>query len=118
VADYGLFIGFGVGVRGREKKGLEVFNEGMQYFSRLQENGTIESWDAVFLEPHGGELNGFYLLKGDREKLSRLRVEKDFVRQTTRGQQIVEDIGVVGAVLGDGLTELITMYHQAIEELA
>jgi hypothetical protein len=66
MADAGLLIGWGDLVRGREAKGLEVFNETLAYFGRLQQDGEIESFDTAILEPHGGDLGGFILLRGAR----------------------------------------------------
>ena len=43
------------------------------YYTKLQERGEIESFEAVLLEPHGGELGGFLLLRGEAEKLDRVR---------------------------------------------
>jgi hypothetical protein len=117
MADAGLFIGWGAPVRGREAKGLEVFNEALAYYGRLQEEGTIESVEAVILEPHGGDLQGFILLRGIEEKLARLRVDDDFVRLSTRASLIVEGVGVVGAALGDGLEGSIATYQEAISDL-
>jgi hypothetical protein len=37
MADAGLFIGWGPPVRGREEKGLEVFNEALGYYGEKQE---------------------------------------------------------------------------------
>lgn len=118
MADAGLFIGWGAPVRGREAKGLEVFNEALAYYGRLQEEGAIEAVDAVILEPHGGDLLGFILLRGVEEKLAQLRVDDDFVRLSTRASLIVEGLGVIGAALGDGLADSITTYQQAISDLA
>ena len=117
MADAGLFIGWGDPVRGREAKGLEVFNETLAYFGRLQQDGEIESFDTVLLEPHGGDLGGFILLRGSEEKLARLRVDDEFVRMSTRAALVVERVGVVGAALGDGLQDAIVTYQQAIDEL-
>ena len=58
MADSGLFIGFGAPIRGRERQAIKVFNETFEYYSRLQQEGEIESFEPVILEPHGGELNG------------------------------------------------------------
>lgn len=113
----GLFVGFGNPVRGREAKSLEVFNTAMQYYSRLQQEGTIESWEVAFLEPHGGDLGGFFLLKGDRDRLSRLRAEPEFNRLTMRAAQITEGLGVVGAWVGEGVTEALNLFQEAIEDL-
>jgi hypothetical protein len=117
MANAGLFVGWGAPVRGREAKGLEVFNEALQYYGRLQQEGTIESFDTVLLEPHGGDLQGFILLRGDEDKLAHLRVDDEFVRLSTRASLIVEGVGVVGASLGDGLQDAIGIYQQSISDL-
>lgn len=117
MADAGLFIGWGAPVRGREAKGLEVFNEALAYYGRLQQEGAIESFEPVLLEPHGGDLEGFVLLRGDEGRLAQLRVDDEFVRLSTRAGLIIEGLGVVGAALGDGLQDSIATYQQAISEL-
>jgi hypothetical protein len=118
MADAGLFIGWGAPVRGREAKGLEVFNEALAYYGRLQQEGAIESFEPVLLEPHGGDLEGFVLLRGAEERLAQLRVDDEFVRLSTRAGLIIEGLGVVGAALGDGLQDAIATYQEAISELA
>jgi hypothetical protein len=118
MADAGLFIGWGAPVRGREAKGLEVFNEALAYYGRLQQEGAIESFEPVILEPHGGDLQGFILLRGSEDRLARLRVDDEFVRLSTRASLIVESVGVIGAALGDGLQDSIATYQQAISQLA
>jgi hypothetical protein len=118
MADAGLFIGWGAPVRGREAKGLEVFSEALAYYGRLQQEGTIESFDTAILEPHGGDLDGFFILRGSQERLAQLRVADEFVRLTTRAGLVVEGVGVVGASLGDGLEDSIATYQQAISDLA
>jgi hypothetical protein len=42
MADEALFIGWGEVVRGRERTAVEVFNESLQYYGQLQQDGTIE----------------------------------------------------------------------------
>jgi len=117
MADAGLFIGWGEVVRGRESKSLDVFQQAVTYYGSLQQDGTIESMESVFLEPHGGELQGFFLLRGEREKLSKLRVDQEFVRMSARAGLVVEGFGVVGAALGDGLQEAVETFQQATSEL-
>ena len=118
MADSGLFIGFGLPVRGRERQAIQVFNEVFEYSSRLQQEGEIESFEPALLEPHGGELGGFFLLRGDRDRLARIRASEEFERLIVRGQLIVENIGVVSAFLGERLMGQMSMFAQHVEELA
>jgi len=117
MADYGLFVGFGVPVRGRERQSIAVFNETFEYFSRLQQAGEIEGFEPVLLEPHGGELGGYFLLRGDREKIARVRGSEEFERLTLRAQLIVDNLGVVGAVLGERLMSQISVFSEQVEDL-
>lgn len=118
MADSGLFVGFGLPVRGRERQAIKLFNEVFEYYSRLQQEGEIESFEPVLLEPHGGELGGFFLLRGDQDKLARIRGSEEFERQTARGQLSVENIGIVGAALGARLTGQMALFAEQLEELA
>jgi hypothetical protein len=117
MADSGLFIGFGAPIRGRERQAIKVFNETFEYYSRLQQEGEIESFEPVILEPHGGELGGFFLLRGDQDKLARLRGSEEFERRTVRADLIVENLGIVGAALGDRLMSQMAVYGEQVEEL-
>jgi hypothetical protein len=117
MAEAGLFIGFGPSVRGRERQALKVFGEALEYNARLQEQGEIESFETVLLEPHGGDLTGFVLLRGDPDKLSRIRTSEEFVRLTTRSGLITEGFGVIGAVLGEQVGTLMGVYNEQLEDL-
>jgi hypothetical protein len=118
MADAGLFIGWGPPVRGREAKGLEVFNQAISFFGDQQEAGAIESQEAVLIGPHGGDLYGFILLRGSEEQIAELRADDGFQRLTTRAGLIVERLGVVDAVVDEGVGEAVSRLQEAIAELA
>jgi hypothetical protein len=118
MAEMGVFIGWGPPVHGREAMGLEVFNEAVEYWGGLQQQGQIESFEVVFLYPHGGDLSGFALLRGSGESLDHIRASDDFNRLIARAGLLVENLGVVSAALGDSLGPQIELYRQATDELA
>ena len=118
MADAGLFVGFGNPTRGREEQAIELFNETIGYYSRLQEDGEIENFEPVFLEPHGGDLNGFILIRGDAEKLASLRVNEEFTQFATRATLIVENFGIVGADLAERLQRQMEYYTEQIGAFA
>jgi hypothetical protein len=117
VADSVLFVGFGLPVRGRERQALRSFNEAVELWTRLQNQGQIESFEAVLLEPHGGDLGGFFLLRGQRDAIARVRAGEDFERLLTRAGLVVESLGVVGGSVGEGLARAIGIYEAALSEL-
>ena len=87
-------------------------------WGELQGRGELESVEAFFLEPHGGDLGGFVLLRGEREKLDNIRASDDFLRIATRSQLIVENFGVVGAATGGEMERQMGMFLEASGELA
>jgi hypothetical protein len=118
MADAGLFIGWGEVVRGREAEATELFDESLAFYGRLQEEGTIESFEPVFLEPHGGDLNGFILIRGDAEKLAALRVSEEFTQLSLRVGLIVDGFGVVGADFAARLQRQVEFYREQIAAFA
>ena len=117
MADEGLFLGWGPPVRGRERKSLDVFNETVQWYGELQQAGRIESFEVVLLEPHGGDLGGFVLVRGSQEQIAALRADEEFERLTTRASLIVDNVGVVGAYINEGLGRGMGIYEAQLDEL-
>jgi hypothetical protein len=118
MAEMGVFIGWGAPIRGREAKGLDVFDESVAYWGRLQQEGQIESFEVVILYPHGGDLGGFALLRGSGESLDRMRASDEFNRLVARTGLVVEGLGVVSAALGDSLGPQIQLLREQVGELA
>lgn len=117
MADAGLFVGWGNAVRGRERTALAVFDEAVEFYTRLQQEGQIEGFEAVLLEPHGGDLVGFFLVRGDREQLARVRLSDEYDRLNVRAELIVENFGVVGAAVGSGVDRWRAIFQQGIDDL-
>jgi hypothetical protein len=117
MAEAALFVGWGAPVTGREGTGLAVFNESVEYWGRLQQEGRIESFEVVLLYPHGGDLSGFALLRGSHDQLNQVGGEDEFLRLTARAGLVVQSLGVVRAILGEGLGPQIELYRQAMAEV-
>ncbi len=118
MADDGLFIGWGEVVRGREGKAVEVFNEAVAYYSQLQQDGMIESFEPWFLATHGGDLGGFILVRGERERLDEVVRSEEFERLQTRVAMIVDGSGVIQAATGESLARGMGHFQEATGELA
>lgn len=117
MADDALFIGWGEVVRGRERKAIEVFNESLQYYAQLQQDGKVESVEPWFLAPHGGDLAGFILLRGQREQLDEIERSPEFERLQTRASLIVDRTGVINAYTGEALGRLLGQFEDASGDL-
>ena len=112
-----LFTGWGSVVRGREQKALQVFQETVQFWMQAQQDGRIESFEPVLLEPHGGGLAGFIVARGERSRLDAIRESDEFRRLVSRAVAIVDDLGVVAGFGDQALANQLDLFQQAASEL-
>lgn len=114
MADAALFIGWGEPVRGREVEAVKAFEDAQEFWTRLQEHGDIESFESVLLAPHGPGLKGFTLLRGTPEQLFALQTSEEFVAVQMRVRLVVDDLEIVNALIGAGMTRRMAIYHEQI----
>ena len=115
MADRVLFIGWNRPVIGREKQASQLFQKVMKFNAKLQTDGRIEGFDSVILSAHGGDLNGFMLLKGSAQKLAELREDSAFKDLVIEAGYCLEGYGVVLGYIGEGLTDLLTRWSKLIK---
>lgn len=116
MADRVLFVSWGTTVRGREERALEVFNETVGMYGRMQQDGRIESFDVVLLVPNAG-VEGYMEVHGSPEQLAALREDKEFIRSIVDAELIVEDLKMVDGYTGNGIAEQMAMYGEAIAKV-
>jgi hypothetical protein len=114
MTDRALFVGFGAPVRGREERAIEVFGEFVDMFGRMQSDGRIAGMDVALLDPHGGELGGFFMVHGSSDQCSALSNDEQFRRACIDASLIVDHFGVVPAVTGEGVGTEMAMYSEAV----
>jgi hypothetical protein len=117
MSDDALFLGWGQVVRGREEKAVSVFNESIEYYGRLQQEGKLESVEPWFLQPHGGDLEGFIILRGEPAQLDEILRSPEFERLQARVGMIVDRLGIVPAVTGSSLARGMGQFQEAIGDL-
>ena len=117
MAERALFIGFGTPVRGREERAVAVFNEFVGMFGRMANDGRIERMDVTLLDPHGGDLGGFFMVHGSAEQCSALQMDEEFRRACTDAGLIVDNFGVVPAATGAAVAGEMTMYTEAVQKV-
>lgn len=113
MADRMLFIGWGEPARGREERGLEVFNESIALYGRLQQEGRIEKFDVVLLDPTPG-LGGYIELHGSAEQLTAVRADEGFRRTLVDASLIVDDLRVVEGFTDAGIAREMALYQESI----
>ena len=117
MAGAALFLGWGSVVRGREQLALEVFQEAVTYYGSLQDQGQIERFDACLLDPHGGDLAGFFLLHGERSTLDAIKSSEEFRRLLVRAGSVIDNLGLVTAHTGEALGEQMALFGAIAQEL-
>ena len=65
MANHAIFIGWNRPVAGREQQAMKLWGKCMEYYGKLLADSRVESFEPVLLSPHGGDLNGFILIRGD-----------------------------------------------------
>jgi hypothetical protein len=118
MANYALFIGWGNVVRGREELSLRVFQETVEFWGHAQQDGRVDGFEPFFLEPHGGGLNGFMLIYGERGRLDAIRTSEEFERLMTRADAVVDELGVVTAYAQEALGRMMGQFQEMAGELA
>ncbi len=114
MADRILFIGWNRPIVGREQQANQVFQKSMAFYGKLQGDGRIDSFEPVLLAAHGGDLNGFVMLKGDAGKLAEIREDDAFNELVIEAGYCVEGFGVVSGYIGEGLTEVLSRWLKLI----
>ncbi len=109
-----IFFGWNRSLPGRERQSAEHFGEFVVYLNELQKNGNIHSYHVMFLNPHGGDMNGFFLIRGDSARLDALMASDDWVRHMTRAAMHLASAGAVRGVTGDAVMQRMDLWRGLI----
>jgi hypothetical protein len=113
MADRMLFIGWGAPVRGREERGLEVFNEALGICGRMQQEGRIERFEVRLMQPNGS-LDGYLEIHGTAEQIAAVKEDEEFLRNTMDAAQITEGLRHIEGVTNEGVARMMEMYQDSI----
>lgn len=95
-----IFLGWNRPFQGRENDALSLFERLVKYLDGLKSSGKITSYTRVWLEPHGGDLNGFVLIEGEVAKLRELKDSDEWNDGVVRLGLAVDGVGVNHALIG------------------
>ena len=114
MADRMLMISWGAPVRGREERGLEVFNEALGILGRMQQDGRIEKFEVRLMSPNGSELDGYIEVHGSAAQIAELKEDGEFLRNTMDAAQVVERLAHHEGWINDGIARAMEMYQDSI----
>jgi hypothetical protein len=116
MADRVVFISWGQVVRGREERAMENFNETIGLYGKMQQDGRMESFDVVLLNPSTG-MDGYLALHGSADQLNALKESDDFQRQLASATLIVDDLKLVDGWTGAGVAKQMEIFQEAISKV-
>ena len=116
MADRVLFISWGQVVRGAEERSIEVFNDALGLLGRMQQDGRIEKFDVVLMDPNG-DLDGYIEVFGSAEQLTALQQDEEFLRNTIDAQLIVDNLRHVMGYANEGIARMMGLYQEAMEKV-
>jgi hypothetical protein len=105
-----LLIGWNRPVAGREQDAVELFSAAASFYEAQKKAGRLSSFEHVLLTPHGGDLNGFTLLRGEPTRLSEILRSEEWMAIETRAVQVTEGFGVIHGTTGEGVAPLMGLY--------
>ena len=114
MADRAIFIGWDRAIAGREKQAMQLFQKSMDYYSKLKTEGKIESFESVMLMPHGGDLNGFILIRGDAKKLAEINDDPAAVELRVEANYCLSGFGTVFGYAGESLTKMFAQWAKLV----
>ena len=91
---------------GQGVRSLEVLHGGGRRRAvQVSKAGILRAGRAHRVTPHGGAINGFLLLFGERAKLDELRRTDEFERFSIKLAMLFEGYGVVPGLNNEGLAK-------------
>jgi hypothetical protein len=109
-----ILFGWNRSIPGREKVSGQHFDEFVKYLVGLQQKAAIQSFEAVFLDTHGGDLNGFFLIRGESAKLDALISTTEWTTHITRASLHLDGSGVIRGVIGNEVMERMALWTSVI----
>jgi hypothetical protein len=116
MADRVLFTSWGTVVRGREERALEVFNEILGFYGRMQQEGRVESIDVALLRPTPG-VRGYITVHGSAAQLDALQEDDEFMGHMVDAELIVEDFAVCEGFADEGVARQLAIYQEALARI-
>jgi len=114
MADRMIHISWGASIAGREERGLEVFNEVLGLYGRMQQEGRIESFDVALMAPNGSPVEGYINLNGSAAQLAAVRESDDYMRSMADASLVVHDLCIAEGFTNEGVAKQVAIYQDAI----
>ena len=113
-----LMLSFGAVHPGREDLAVELFTETSRYLGKLLADEVIEGFKPYFFaDGMQGDVVGFFVIEGQRERLDALRRREEFQRLLLRVGAATANVRVESLVAGTEAGRLVNLYKEVRSEL-
>jgi hypothetical protein len=110
MADTVLVLGWNNAVAGREKQAWELFGKAVEFYTAKQGGGKIENFEPIILSRHGGDLNGFILIRGNADQIDQLRRDDTYLDLVTEAAYCLTGFGAVDGFTGEGTMNMFARW--------
>ena len=113
-----LMLSFGAVHPGREDLAVEMFTEASRFLGKLLADDVIEGFKPYFFaDGMQGDVVGFFVIEGQRERLDALRRKEEFQRLLLRVGAATANVRVESLVAGTEAGRLVNLYKEVRSEL-
>ena len=112
-----LFIGWNRSVAGRESAALEHFAYAMNYLGKQKAAGSIDSFEPVVLQSHGGDLNGFVLIQGNRDKVEAMMQTEEWRDIEVKSNMLLQGHGIIRGFVGEDLQAEMARFGRLSQQI-
>ncbi|HZD68278.1 MAG TPA: hypothetical protein VFA45_04945 [Actinomycetes bacterium] len=117
--EIGLIVKYGKLVPGRELQAFELFAESRRFFDEQLKLGFITYYEPFFYVSGDFEAEaGFWIIKGDREKLWKLVEGETYRWLLTKATFVLDHLEVEWLTAGEGIAEQLERSSKAAAEFA
>jgi hypothetical protein len=109
-----LLVSWNRSLPGREQLSAQHFQDFMAYLQAQKQQGGVESFEPILLDPHGDGVHGFFLIKAPTDKLNTLTGSPDWVRHVIRMTLHVEGPATLRGTCGPAVAERMAMWTSSI----
>jgi hypothetical protein len=117
MANAAIVIFWGSPIPGREQKALQFFKEATQFWADKKDKGEVESIDAVEFDHFSADLRGLMIIRGDRDKLTKLARSDEVVSMGYRSELLSTNYMTATGVVGELMQGRMASYAKQVAEL-
>ena len=113
-----LMLSFGAVHPGREALAVDLFTEVSRFLGKLLGDDVIEGFKPYFFaDGMQGDVVGFFVIEGQRERLDALRRKEEFQRMLLRVGAATANVRVESLIAGTEAGRFVNLYKEVRSEL-